>query len=150
MRTRRRKRRRKRRKRKTRRRRRRRRTTCNFPVPAVYFIPFAGSHSTDDALYLGYVSRFRSIYGNGDGDGDGVGVGVAHVYLCGDNDVGGESIFDPVTREKVERFRWHFFDRRAGEEDPGAVAGADIRGGLEKNFFFLQKTLFILVHVHYL
>lgn len=57
-----------------------------------------GSEAESEAEYQGYVKRFKGIYDNSD---------AIKVYVAGDNDIGGEGS-DPLTPEKVDRFRKNF------------------------------------------
>ena len=56
-----------------------------------------GSECTDEE-FEGYANRFKSIYYNNY---------ATKIYVAGDNDIGGEGV-DPVTEEKISRFRSHF------------------------------------------
>ena len=55
-----------------------------------------GSECSDEE-FKSYAKRFKGIYDNK----------ATNIYVAGDNDIGGEGS-DPVTEEKVERFRQQF------------------------------------------
>ena len=55
----------------------------------------------DESLFSAYTERFNSIYGGFDRSVK------TFIYVPGDNDIGGEG-GDPVTDEKIRRFKDHF------------------------------------------
>ena len=66
----------------------------------MYLYSQLGSEG-DEEMYASYSERFSSIYGNFPK------VVRTNVYVAGDNDIGGEG-GDPITEEKIRRFKDHF------------------------------------------
>jgi hypothetical protein len=62
---------------------------------------FMAGSEVDDSLFKSYSERFGMIYGGFDKTVKTV------IYVAGDNDIGGEG-GDPITDEKIRRFKDHF------------------------------------------